>query len=96
MPGIDPTIIMHSLHMDPRALPVKQKKRKFAPKRIHAIREEVNKLLLANYVREVKYPNWLSEVVMVRKALGKWQMCVDFTDLNKACPKDSYPLSSID
>ena len=42
------------------------------------------------------YPDWLANVVMVKKANGKWRMCVDFTDLNKACPKDSYPLPRID
>ena len=42
------------------------------------------------------YPDWLSNVVMVKKASGKWRMCVDFTDLNKACPKDSYSLPRVD
>ena len=42
------------------------------------------------------YPDWLANVVMVKKANGKWRMCVDFTDLNRACPKDSYPLPRID
>ena len=50
----------------------------------------------AKFIREVYYPDWLANVVMVKKANGKWRMCVDFTDLNKACPKDSYPLPRID
>jgi hypothetical protein len=58
--------------------------------------EEVDKLLITNFIREVFYPNWLANVVMVKKANGKWRMCVDFTDLNKACPKDSFPLPRID
>ena len=58
--------------------------------------KEVDKLLLANYIREVKYPDWLANVVMVKKVSRKWQMYVDFTDLNKACPKDSYPFLTID
>ena len=58
--------------------------------------EEVRKLLEAGFIREVYYPNWLANVVMVRKNSGKWRMCVDFTDLNRACPKDSYPLPMID
>ena len=58
--------------------------------------EEVRKLLETNFIREVYYPDWLANVVMVKKANGKWRMCVDFTDLNKACRKDSYPLSWID
>ena len=48
------------------------------------------------FIREFYYPGWLANVVMVKKANGKWRMCVNFTDLNKACPKDSYPLPHID
>ena len=58
--------------------------------------DEVNKLHAANFIREVHYPEWLANVVMVKKANGKWRMCVDFTDLNSACPKDSSPLLRID
>jgi len=47
-------------------------------------------------MREIQYPEWLASVVLVKRANGKWRMCVDFTDLNKACPKESYPLPSID
>jgi len=60
------------------------------------IKEETWKLLSAGHIREFQYPEWLANVVLVKKANGKWRMCVDFTDLNKACPKDSYPLPSID
>ena len=56
----------------------------------------VQKLMAAKFIQEVYYPDWLANVVMVKKANGKWRMCVDFTDLNKACPKDSYPLPRID
>ena len=72
------------------------KKKVFAPKRELSIKKEVQKLTAANFIREVYYPDWLANVVMVKKANGKWRMCVDFTDLNKACPKDSYPLLHID
>uniref|UniRef100_A0A2N9GE62 Uncharacterized protein n=1 Tax=Fagus sylvatica TaxID=28930 RepID=A0A2N9GE62_FAGSY len=74
----------------------KDKRRVFAPERNNAIMEEVDKLLAANFIREVFYPDWLANVVMVKKSTGKWRMCVDFTDLNKACPKDSFPLPRID
>ena len=57
--------------------------------------DEVNKLLAANFIREVYYPEWLANVVMVKKANMKWRMCVDFTDLNNACLKDSFPLPRI-
>ena len=82
--------------MHPSSKPVHQKKRVFAPERDNAIKEEVQKLTTAQFIWEVYYPDWLANVVMVKKANGKWRMCVDFTDLNKACPKDSYPLSRID
>jgi len=59
------------------------------------VKEETQKLLSARHIREIQYPEWLASVVLVKKANGKWRMCVDFTDLNKACPKDSYPLPSI-
>ena len=52
--------------------------------------DEVNKLLTANFIREVHHPEWLANVVMVKKANGKWRICVDFTDLNQACPKDGF------
>ncbi|XP_059428507.1 uncharacterized protein LOC132162267 [Corylus avellana] len=95
MPGIDPKDIVHHLNIDPKVKPVKQKRRKFAPDRNMAIAEEVGKLLKAQFIEEAHYPDWLSNVVMVKKSSGKWRMCVDFTDLNKACPKDSFPLPHI-
>ena len=60
------------------------------------MQQEVQKLLEADFIREVYYPNWLANIIIVKKANGKWRMCIDFTDLNKACPKDSYPLFRID
>ena len=58
--------------------------------------DEVNKLLTANFIREVYYPKWLTNVVMVKKGNVKWRMCVDFMDLNNAYPKDSFLLPRID
>ena len=58
--------------------------------------DKVNKLLAANFIREVYYPEWLAKIIMVKKANGKWRMCIDFTDLNNACWKDSFPLPRID
>ena len=96
MPGIDPSVIVHRLNVNPDSSPVRQKKCVFAQERDKAVAEEVRKLLEAGFIREVYYPNWLANVVMVRKNNGKWRMRVDFTDLNRACPKDSYPLPRID
>ena len=82
--------------MDPERKPVQQRRRAFAPERDQAIAEKVTKLLTAGFIREVYYPDWLANVILVKKANGKWRMCVDFTDLNKACLKDSFPLPRID
>ena len=95
MPDISPKIIQHNLNVDPERKPVQQKRRAFAPKRDQAIAKEVTKLLTAGFIRKVYYPDWLANVVLVKKANGKWRMCVDFMDLNKACPKDSFPLPRI-
>uniref|UniRef100_A0A2N9I9Y3 Uncharacterized protein n=1 Tax=Fagus sylvatica TaxID=28930 RepID=A0A2N9I9Y3_FAGSY len=96
MPGIDTEVMVHKLNVNPSMHPVKQKRRVFAPERNAAVMAEVDKLLTAGFIREVYYPEWLANDVMVKKSNGKWRMCVDFTDLNKACPKDSYPLPRID
>ena len=96
MGGIDPTIITYRLNISPSFKQVKQKRRSLAPKRQKAINEEVGKLLQAWEIREVEYPEWMANVVLVRKENGKWRLCIDFTDVNRACPKDSFPLSRID
>ena len=96
MGGIDPTIITHRLNTNPSFKPVKQKRRSFAPERQKAINEEIDKLLQTGAIREVEYPEWLANVVLVKKANGKWRLCIDFTNINKACPKDSFPLPRID
>ena len=92
MPGIDPSVIVYRLNVSPSFSPIRQKKRVFAQEQDKTIAKEVRNLLEADFIREVYYPDWLANVVMVKKANGKWRMCVDFIDLNKACPKDSYPL----
>ncbi|GJW61765.1 reverse transcriptase domain-containing protein [Tanacetum coccineum] len=76
--------------------PVRQKKRGQAPERNKAIQEEVEKLVDAGIMKEVHYQSWLSNPVMVKKHDETWRMCVDFKDLNNACPKDCYPLPEID
>ena len=95
MGGIDPAIITHKLNISPSFKPVKQK-RSFAPERQKAINEEVGKLLQAGAIREVEYPEWLANVVLVKKANGKWRLCIDFTDINRACLKDSFSLPWIE
>ncbi|XP_052290095.1 uncharacterized protein LOC127899963 [Citrus sinensis] len=96
MPGIDRGVACHKLAIKKGARPVRQKRRCFNQEMYEAINTEVEKLLKAGFIREARYPEWISNVVLVKKANGKWRMCVDFTDLNKACPKDSFPLPKID
>ena len=96
MGGIDPTVITHKLNINPSFKPIKQKRRSFDLERQKAINEEVSKLLHTQAIREVDYPDWLANVVLVKKANGKWQLYIDFTYVNRACPKDSFPLPRID
>ncbi|KAL6312462.1 hypothetical protein AAG906_021678 [Vitis piasezkii] len=96
MKGIHPSIASHKLNVFPAARPVRQKIRRFHPDRQKVIRNEIDKLLEAGFVREVSYPDWLANVVVVPKKEGKWRVCVDYTNLNNACPKDSFPLPRID
>ncbi|XP_018454115.1 uncharacterized protein LOC108825305 [Raphanus sativus] len=96
MKGIDPAITSHELNVDPTFKPIRQKRRKLGPERSKAVNDEVDRLLAADSIMEVKYPDWLANPVVVKKKNGKWRVCVDFTDLNKACPKDSFPLPHID
>ncbi|XP_019237255.1 PREDICTED: uncharacterized protein LOC109217453 [Nicotiana attenuata] len=89
-------IATHRLNIDPLYPPVRQIRRKFNAAIIEAVSEEVDKLLTNDSIRESKYPQWVANMVMIKKKNGKWRMCVDFTDLNKACPKDSFLLPYID
>ena len=89
MPGIDPLVMVHRLNVSPFFPPIRQKKRVFTQEWNRVIAEEVGKLQEKGFIREVYYPDCLANVVMVKKANGKWRMCIDFTDLNKVCPKDN-------
>ena len=80
--GIDPAIITHRLNVSPSFKPVKQKKRSFTPERQKLINEEVDKLFQAGAIKEMEYPEWLANVVLVKKVNGKWQLYIDFTDVN--------------
>ena len=96
MPGISNDIIQHRLNVNLERKPVQQRRRVFAPKQNKAIMDEVPKLLVANFIRKVYYPDWLANVVIVKKPNKKWRMCVDFTNLNSVYSKDSFPLPRID
>ncbi|KAI5353741.1 hypothetical protein L3X38_006635 [Prunus dulcis] len=96
MPGISPDIISHRLSVNPAVRPVRQKRRAYDPERYEAMKAEVDRLSSIRFIREVDYPTWLANVVMVHKPRKGWRMCVDYTNLNRACPKDSFPLPRID
>ena len=95
-PGVDSDFICHHLNVNPSVIPRKQPPRCSSRDHCEAIKEEVTKLKRAGAIKEVFYPEWLANPVVVKKKNGKWRVCVDFTDLNKACPKDPFPFPRID
>ncbi|KAK4391570.1 hypothetical protein Sango_1934800 [Sesamum angolense] len=94
--GLDANLITHHLNINPSVKSVKQKKRYFRPEKDKIIQAEIDKLMTAGYIQEIQFPEWLSNVVLIPKLGGKLRMCIDFRDLNKACPKNFYPLPQID
>jgi hypothetical protein len=94
--GVDRSFIEHRLNIDPSVKPRRQKLRKMSDDKVIAVKSEVQRLLDATVIREVMYPKWLANTVPVKKKNGKWRMCIKFTDLNKATPKDNYPLPRMD
>jgi hypothetical protein len=94
--GVNRDIIEHSLNVDSSFRPRKQRLRKMYDDKAEGARNEVKILLSVGVIREVTYLEWLANTVMVKKANGKWMMCIDFTDLNKACSNDEFPLPRID
>ena len=96
VPGVDPEFIVHKLNVDPLFPPEKQKLRRSAKEHVEAVKLEVKRLREAGAIREIFFPEWLANTVVVKKKNGKWRVCVDFTDLNRACLKDSFPMPKID
>jgi hypothetical protein len=96
MPGIPREVTEHSLDILPHSHAVQQRLRRFDEERRRTIGVELQKLLEAGFIKEVFHPTWLANLVLVKKKNGKWRMCVDYTSLNKACPKVSFPLPRID
>ncbi|XP_049378083.1 uncharacterized protein LOC125842824 [Solanum stenotomum] len=91
MPGLNPKVAVHQLAVKNGSRPVKQAQRYFRPDLVPLIENEVNKLIEADFIREVKYPTWISSIIPVRKKNGQIRVCVDFRDLNNACPNE-FPL----
>jgi hypothetical protein len=94
--GVDRSFIEHALNVGPNIKPRKQKLRKMSDDKTEGTKVEVKRLLSARVIREVAYREWLANTVMVKKSNGKWRMCIDFTDINKACSKDEFHLPRID
>ena len=95
-PGVDPKFICHHLNVNPSIIPKKQSPRRLSKEHADAVKKEVMKLKWAGAIKEVFYPEWLVNTVVVKKKSRMWRLCVDFTDLNKACPKDPFPMPRID
>ena len=93
---MDLDFICHHLNVNSAVLPRKQPPWHSSKEHSDAVKEKVNKLKQAGAIKEVFYPDWLANTVVVKKKSGKWRMCVDFTDLNKACPKDPFLMPRID
>ena len=92
MPGLNPSVALHHLAVKKGVRPVKQAQRRFRPELIPQIETEVNKLIEAGFIREVQYPEWIANIVPVKKKNWQIRVCVDFRDLNSACPKDDFLL----
>ena len=95
-PRVDPNFICHHLNVNPTVLPEKQPPWHSSKKHSDAVKVEVNKLKQVGAIKEVFYPEWLANTVVVKKKNRKWRVCVDFTNLNKAVPKDLFPMPRID
>jgi hypothetical protein len=87
--GVDRSFIEHQLNIDPEVKPRMQKLRKMSDDKVVAVKSDVQRLLDASVIREVMYPKWLANTVPIKKKNGKWRMCIDFTHLKKATPKDN-------
>ena len=95
MPGISTDIVVHRLPIKEECKPVQQKLRRMRPDVLLKIKEEVKKQFDAGFLQVVKYSEWVANIVPVPKKDGKVRMCVDYRDLNKASPKDNFPLPQL-
>ena len=93
--SIGPSFICHHLNVNLFITPKRQPPRRLSKEHAEAIKNEVTKLKQAGAIKEVFYPQWLANTVVVKKKTEKWCVCVDFTDLNKTYPKDPFPMPRI-
>ena len=93
---MDSNFICHHLNVNPSITPKNNSPRRPSKEHANAVKDEVMKLKQARAIKEVFYPKWLANTVVVKKKNRKWKVCVDFTNLNKACLKDPFPMPRID
>ncbi|KAI5313925.1 hypothetical protein L3X38_043101 [Prunus dulcis] len=96
MPGLDPNLVSHTLNIELGTKPVVQPRRNFHPEVEKQIKVEIEKLLAAGFIKPIKHPTWLANIVPVKKKTGVIRVCTDYRDLNRACPKDEFPLPNMD
>ena len=89
-PGLDPNFICHHLNVNPSITPKRQPPRRLSKEHVEAVKSEVTKLKQAGAIKEVFYLQWLANTVVVKKKIGKWCVCVDFTDLNRLVLKTLF------
>ena len=94
--GVDLSFICHHLNINPSITPKKKSPRRSSKEHANAVKDEMMKLKQARAIKEVFYPKWLANTVVVKKKNGKWRVCEDFTDLNKDCLKNPFPIPRID
>ena len=94
--GVDPNFIYHHLNVNSSITPRRQLPRRPSKEHAETIKNEVTRLKKTGAIKEVFYPQWLANIVVVKKKIGKWHVCVDFTDLNRAYPKNPFPMPRID
>ena len=96
MPGLNPSLVCHTLNVEPGAKPVVQARRNYHKEDEVQIKQEIEKLLACGFIKPIKHPTWLANIVPVKKKNGQVRVCIDYRDLNKACPKDEFPLPNMD
>jgi hypothetical protein len=94
MPGVLRKLAENGIDINEGSKPIKQWLRRFSPDKKVAIKKEITKLMTAGFIREILHPDWLANPILVQKKnMAVWRMCVNYTDLNKHCPKDPFGLS---
>jgi hypothetical protein len=97
MPGVPRELAEHIIDVNEGSKPIKQRLRRFSLDKKKAIKKEITKLMVAEFIREILHPDWLVNPILVQKKnTAKWHMCIDYMDLNKHCPKDPFGLPRID